>query len=675
MSRFRPASAASGSVLVAVALGAVAFVAGGGTQVGRVAPVEVVAIIACGALLAWIAVQYEARRPLYGGGAVVLFALLTVLTGLSMGWSVTPDLTLQELGRTFTYLAVFATGAALAAVAPRGARALLPGILLAALAACLWALATRVWPASLGGEVIGARLGKPFDYWNALGGMAALGVPGALWLGSRRDGSRAVAAAVYPAMGVLILTVLLTQSRGALAAAILAAAGWLAFVPLRLRTTAVIVVPAVCVAPVAAWALSKPAFTSNFSPLGSRESVATTFGLLLLATLAVLAVAGAAAVELRRDFTLSVDQRRRAGTVLLAALAVVVVGGAVALATTGGGIGGRLHTLTAKDGRQGASGAGRLGSASSSRGEYWRQAFHVFKDAPLTGRGADGFTLARLQYRTDIRAANHAHGYLPQTAADLGLLGLAASLALFGAWLWAAARTLGVRRCPPWPEWTPDRMALWGLGLCALAYGLQSAIDWTWFIPGITVAAMLAAGFVAGRGPLAPGAGEEARVPSLRLSWSSADPLRVIAGAAVLVVALVCAWAAWQPQRSQSATDKAVQLSDDGKYAAAVAQADDARAIDPYSPDPLYAKATALAGAGHKVAAYRQLEQAVAEHPRDPDAWVRLGQFELDEFDLPGRALRSAGAATTVDPRSVRAFALGDKANAALAQTAPAAQP
>ena len=140
-----------------------------------------------------------------------------------MGWSVAPDLSLQELGRTFTYLAVFTASAIAARRLPGGARPLLVGILLAALAVCLWAFATRVWPASLGGEVLGPRLGAPFDYWNALGGMAALAVPATLWLGARRGGSPLSAALAYPALGTLLLTMLLAQSRGALAGAMLAA--------------------------------------------------------------------------------------------------------------------------------------------------------------------------------------------------------------------------------------------------------------------------------------------------------------------------------------------------------------------------------------------------------------------------------------------------------------------
>ena len=147
-----------------------------------------------------------------------------------MAWSVAPDLSLQELGRTFTYLAVFAVAVVAARRhVPGGARPLLIGVLLAAVAVCLWALATRIWPASLGGDVLGARLGEPFDYWNALGGMAALAVPGDAVAGAPAATRPGVAAALaYPALGMLLLTIMLTQSRGALAAAVLAALIWLA---------------------------------------------------------------------------------------------------------------------------------------------------------------------------------------------------------------------------------------------------------------------------------------------------------------------------------------------------------------------------------------------------------------------------------------------------------------
>ncbi|MGI8749891.1 MAG: O-antigen ligase family protein [Thermoleophilaceae bacterium] len=670
MSRFRPASAAS--AVVAVALAAIAFGAGGGNQTGRVAPVEVAVIFIAGLLLALAVPAYDSRRPLFGGLAVALLALLTILTGLSMSWSVAPDLTLQDLGRTLTYLAVFALAAVGARLRPSGAQALLPGILVAAVAVCAWALATRIWPGSLATEVGGARLGEPFGYWNALGGMAALAVPAALWLGSRRDGSRFAAVLAYPALGVLLLTILLTQSRGALAAALVAALAALAFVPLRLRTAPVLIVSALGVAPVTAWALSKDAFTAYFQPQSAREAVAGSFGLWVLGTVVALTIAGALAARIRERGSLSLEARRRAGIALATVLAVAAVVGLVAVGTTGGGISGRLDDLTAAQPSATGAGADRFGSTSSSRGQYWRQAFDVFKDAPVLGRGADGFTLARLPYREGFRGANHAHGFLPQTLADLGLVGILVVAGLLAAWLAAAARTLGVRRPgSSGPGWSGERIALIWLALCAVAYGLQSAIDWTWFIPGPTVAALAAAGFVAGRGPPDPvGApatpGAEAEAGNRFARFKAAGPLALVGSAALAVTALLCAWAVWQPQRSASAVDEAVALAEQGKTARALEQADKAREIDPYSADPLYARASALTGGDGKVAAYRALEQAVVEHPRDPETWLRMAQYELETLDLPARALESANAAVAIDPASPRARGLAATANGAI---------
>ena len=383
-------------------------------------------------------------------------------------------------------------------------------------------------------------------------------------------------------------------------------------------------------------------------------------------TLLGMTAAGFAAVHIRATMKPSLQTRRRSGIALGAGLAVVAAVGLVTIGASGGGLGKRFDDITANDSSAPGSGAERLGSVSSSRGEYWRQAIDVFEDRPLLGRGADGFTLARLEYREDPRAASHAHGYVPQTMADLGLVGLGISLALLAAWLAAAGRTLGVRlrRGQIGPDWTAERIALTGLALTAVVYGIQSAIDWTWFIPGPTVAALAAAGFVAGRGPLPP-VGEtepEATTPAT----GGRDPLRLLLAAGVVVTALLCAWTVWQPQRSQSATDEAVALADDGETTAALREADRAREIDPYSPDPLYARATALSEDGRLVAAYRVLELATSEHPRNPETWVRLSQFELDELDLPARSLQSAKAAETIDPASTRVEDLVERTQAAV---------
>ena len=53
---------------------------------------------------------------------------------------------------------------------------------------CAWALATKVFPEALAPDETFARLREPFGYWNAVGLMAALGVPPLLWIAARRTG-------------------------------------------------------------------------------------------------------------------------------------------------------------------------------------------------------------------------------------------------------------------------------------------------------------------------------------------------------------------------------------------------------------------------------------------------------------------------------------------------------
>ena len=74
----------------------------------------------------------------------------------------------------------------------------------------------------------------------------------------------------YPALGAAILAMLLTQSRGALAAAVIGAVAWLAIVPLRLRTLPLIILPSAGAGAVGAWALSKDAFSVAAEPLARQ---------------------------------------------------------------------------------------------------------------------------------------------------------------------------------------------------------------------------------------------------------------------------------------------------------------------------------------------------------------------------------------------------------------------
>ena len=108
-----------------------------------------------------------------------------------------------------------------------------------------------------------ARLYEPYGYWNALGLTAAMGAICCMWLGARRAGHALLSALAYPAMGLLLLTLMLAYSRGALVALALGLVLWFCVVPLRLRGAAVLVVGGIGAGAVAAWDFSKHALSSE----------------------------------------------------------------------------------------------------------------------------------------------------------------------------------------------------------------------------------------------------------------------------------------------------------------------------------------------------------------------------------------------------------------------------
>jgi Flp pilus assembly protein TadD len=653
---------------VGAALAGIAFGAAGGTQLGRTTVVEILMVL-LGTAVVVAAVVWGRRGPVYGGVALFLFAAFAALTALSVIWAIVPELAYVEAGRMLAYLAVFAAAVAGARLAPRGTHVAIKGILLAATAASAYALAARVWPASLGENEISNRIGQPFEYWNAVGTTAALAIPGLLWLGSRRVGSVAGRVAAYPALGAAILAILLTQSRGAAVAAALGAIGWFAIVPLRLRSLPVLLLPSLAAGLVAAWALSKDAFAEAAQPLAVKESVAGDFGLLLLLMTAFLVVAGLAVNLGHTRFEPTVKLRRRLGVAALVAACAVPLVAFTSVAFSDRGLGGtiedRVDELTSEtDTAPTEQGAGRFAAASSTRGKYWREAGRVFADRRAVGTGAGTFAAARLRHRTDPSVTRHAHGFVPQTLADLGILGVALTTALLLAWLVAAARATALhpRRLPfrrgkpdaplPRRDWNSDRIAVVALVLIAVVFGLQSTIDWTWFVPGPAAMALVAAGFVAGRGPAA--ALPEGRVTlDLRKPLrEEREPLRLAAGAALLVAAVLSAWAIWQPEAADRATSEAIALADAGDVDGALEKTRAAADTNPLTAEPLLVEAAIATQAGREGEAGAALEEAVLKFPGDAETWFRLAAFQLGTLDRPGEAADTIRGALYLDPHS-----------------------
>ena len=652
------------ALVFGAAFAAVAFGAAGGTQLGRTTWVEILLVLGGTGVIA-AALLRGRPGPLYGGAALFAFALLVVLTALSITWSVVPELSYIEAGRTFAWFVVFAAAIAGARLAPRGAPGLLGAILVGSLLPVLYSLASRIWPGTIAENELSNRIGAPFQYWNAVGSVAAIAIPAALWLGSRRSGSMYLRALAYPAVAACVLAILLTQSRGALVAAAVAALIWLALVPLRLRTLPVILIPSVLAVGVGAWALSKDVFSKSLQPLEAKEALAGDFGLLVLLMLLVSYAAGYGVCLAEARGVISMRTRRRLGIVAVAGACLVPLVAFTSVAFSDRGLTGtiddRVSQLTSETEIAPEEGGDRVFASSSTRGKYWREADRVFDDRPIAGVGAGSFAVARLRHRTDSSVTRHAHGHLAQTAADLGVLGLLVTGFLFFAWLAASLRTTSLipRRLrppsrngglPPRRDWHPDRTALLAVGLGAVAFGLQSTIDWTWFIPGPAVLALAAGGFVAGRGPEGALLAEPER--GLRFGELGERTRRLALWALGIAAAIGC-WMIWQPYASHRATDEALDLADQGRYSAAFASTRDAAQSNPLTPEPLFIEASLLTAQGRDAEALSTLEQAVLAFPGDPQTWFRLASFQLHTLDRPLDALDTIRGALYLDPHSL----------------------
>jgi hypothetical protein len=285
---------------------------------------------------------------------------------------------------------------------------------------------------------------------------------------------------------------------------------------------------------------------------------------------------------------------------------------------------------------------------------YWDYALKVFDTNPALGAGAGAYPVADQRFMTSHALADNAHGYVFQTLADLGIVGLLVSLAVAVLWCCSAARAAGPWRRRAAGGEGAERIGLLTLMAVVVVFTVHSAVDWTWFVPGDALIALLCAGWVAGRGR--PHERREPGRPSLaRLGGS---PAAAAVAATAVAVALVVAWSQWQPLRSeQAATDGETAIANaqiatiSGHPASAARQiaiaiSDEKSAVSDDGLDltPASDLADAYAQAGRLNDGQRTLVQAIAEQPSNSASWLALWQYDYyNVFDLAAgrRALRA----------------------------------
>lgn len=564
-------------------------------------------LAAAAALLAWGRPALRARPSLL---ALAAAAGTVAWSALSILWAAGPDLAWIDANRAAVGLVALTLGLALGALLPRAPAALGLGVAVAALAPIAVALAGKILPGALGSDDDLARLAEPVGYWNALALIAAMAVPGLVWLAAAPDAPRLGPPLAGAGLALVALTVLLTYSRGGVLAALAAAAVALACTPRRAAGAAALIAGAAGAAWPAAAALTDPLLNADRVPVDLREEAGAWLGLRLAVGLALAALL--APLLARWWARLRIDRRRARRVVALGA-AVLALGAAAALASPAGRDwgGDRVSEFRGEGGDAVANDPGRLvNAAGNQRKAWWGEAWRAFRDDPLLGQGAGGFPLVHLGQREvgdDSLNAREPHDLVLRTMSGLGLPGLALLLALIGAVVWAVLRLAAGGSAGPEI----------GMPLAILAaFALQAAVDWSWAIPALTIPALAAAGVLLARAaPAAPARSRFRRRPG---------PLAAGAGAAAVVVAIASAALPWWSARAVAEGREALAA---GRPEAALDHAAAARAANPLSLGPVLLRAAARSDLGEPARALGAYRRAARLQPDNPAAWRALAVF------------------------------------------------
>ena len=619
--------------------------ASGGYQPGPVAA-GATALAALLILRAALARQpWEGLSVGYVAGAAAL-GLLSAWTLLSGRWSDAPARALVEYDRVLLYLLGFLVVGAVGRT-PDRLRWALRGIAAAAFVVCLCGLITRLapdlWPVDPSPEV--ERLSYPMGYWNALGLLAAIGsvMTFAITADDREAPvARVLAAAALPVLGA---TLLLTFSRGAIAAG---AIGLIALIvvgrPRALLGALLVAVPAVGAAVASAYGAdllaTKDPTTAAATAQGHRVA-------LVVAVCAVLAAAARAALlpldRRMQRLVLPAALRRPAARwgagvgVAAAALAAIVAVGAP------GAVSRQYERFMAADSiTQAEEGRlrGRLTDPSNSgRVLQGRVALRAFRNEPVRGEGAGTYALQWDRHRPYTYQVEDAHSLYLEILGELGIVGLVLVLAaIILVLVGFAARARG-----------PDRVVGAALLAAGVAWALHAGIDWDWEMPAVTLWLFAAGGLA-----LAAPAGRHA-------------PLRATP-AIRIVVAIVCLLIAIVPARmflSERPLRESARAFAEGDCATAVDRALDSSEMLDVRPEPFILLGYCNVRLGRSGLAVRAMRNAVRRDPGNWEGHYGLALAQAVAGDDPRPSLRAAGRLNPEEPLVVRTWRLlGDDPDA-----------
>ena len=628
----------------------------GGYIFSRSAPLAI-AYALFAAVLVWLA-----RRPTKFSvvllAALVSYGCFLMWAGISVLWSIGPDLSWVAFDVAALYLAVVAL-LGLTPVRRVQLRLVGVGYLAVAVAVGGYAFLGKALPDVVTHAHAYARLSSPVGYWNVLALMLVMALPVALALAGDRSAGKIERLAAAAAAVPILAGFFFTFSRGGWVGLAVALVIYFAFAPARLAVLASL---AAMAAPISFvfWRLRglSTLFTET-QDAALRTSEGHTLLVWSLVALAGTVVAQVLVIWGQKAWRPAPRVRVAIGAAILLVLVTAGVFGTWRFVESRGG------TAWARD-RAGAffgdsdttssvNNAGRLLSLNTGRIPLWREALEQSRYRRLSGTGGGTFPFTHYRFRDNEGVVEHAHSQWLNVLSEYGVVGLvlfAGSMAL----LLAAA----VGNPFTWRE-DPSRALLVAMQTGVVVFLLHISWDWDWDMTAVGIAFFAFVGTCAsflwtrrtdseaagmGTDDLPDQGGDRENPPSPTRARILAWPLRL--SLSLLLVLLAVSWTL--PYMASRAESAALTKSAGGETAAALADARRAARYNPLAARPLVMQARLLQALGRNREALAVLQGAALLQPDNFEVHRELGLLYLEAFEARPEAKAAFAEALSLNP-------------------------
>ena len=475
-------------------------------------------------------------RGFYGGVSregwilVSLLALLVLVKGLSMIWTISETETIKEALRASMYLAAFVIALAVDVAVPRlgwalvvslavvmgaywessywfalfllllaavvGASAfargglpgyrqvgpLVDGLGLAVAAVAGYGILQKAYPADYEINSIDRyRVDSTLGYPNTTA--VVLGMGALLALSRMTTTSNVLLRGLYAGLVLgSLVTLYLTLSRGGIGSFGIGLVVLFALGNNRLQMFANFLL--VCAPGAWLWWRMQDlgALLSAEAPMREKVADGLVFRNDLILALVVAFVLQAAYALFISRYELTSTARRYVGIAVGALGAVAAVAFAVVVVAGFGGVGQAARAVFSNPDQQEGAAQRLVSLGVGFRAEYWKVGWEAWLERPFTGTGAGTFQYTWLEGRQGIQGVKQIHNLYLEQGTETGIVAFLALLAFAVLLLFYTGKA--VWRLGPEGE---GRLLLAGLVAAVTVYLTSSVFEWHWYLPGSTL--------------------------------------------------------------------------------------------------------------------------------------------------------------------------------------------